>query len=57
MLGVGVLLVFGYFSSEGYDCGGMKEFSVGVWSRALSSFSSLSPEVVLHRYLTLTASF
>ena len=57
MLGVGVLLVFGYFSSEGYDYGGMKEFSVGVWSRALSSFSSFSPEVVLHRYLTLTASF
>ena len=49
--------MFKAFVGVGYYSGGMKAFYVGVSSKVLTSLSSLSSEVVLHRYLVLYASF
>ena len=53
---MGFLLLFEYFSGGGFDSEGIRELSVGVSSRVLTSLSSLSLEVLLHRYLTLATS-
>ena len=49
--------MFEYFFGGGSNDVGIRELSVGVSLRFLTSFSSVSSEVVLHRYLTLVASF